>query len=51
MRSKSFVTLLSLTTLSAMLAPTIIANTAITWQAYCMLQGSVLSLLGSYLNE
>lgn len=50
MSSKKFVTLLSITTISALLGPFIISKTGISWQSYCMLQGSLLSLIGSYID-
>lgn len=51
MQTKTFIALLSLTTISALLGPAITEYFSITWQAYCMLQGSILSLLGSYLGN
>lgn len=50
MATKTFVVLLSFTTISALLGPTFTNAFGITWQSYCMIQGSFLSLIAAYLE-
>ena len=49
--SKKFIILLSFTTISSLFAPVLTSFFEISWQAYCLLQGSILSVLSITIDD